>query len=136
MNISGKELVRGLYESDFLNDVSILSEYLHPQAELNWNASTGFSKMNYADIASMTEEMGKSFISLRPSISHVLEENGLVSIRLTYYMQTIENPFEDVAIIHFLAIWELKDGKLYKGYQMSLPSDEDPSNVDAYIRIK
>ncbi|WP_416442087.1 nuclear transport factor 2 family protein [Leeuwenhoekiella sp. A16] len=136
MSKSGKDIVRGLYESDFLNDASILKKYLHPDAELYWNASTGFSKMTYRDIASMSSEMGRSFISLRPSVSHVMEDGDQVCIRLTYYLHTIENPEEEVAIIHFMAIWELKDGKLYKGYQISQPSDEDPQNTDAYKRIK
>lgn len=136
MSLTGKELVRGLYESDFFNDVSLLEKYLHPEAELYWNASTGFSKMTYSDIATMSSEMGRSFISLRPSVSHVLEDGNTVSIRLTYYVKTIENPDEEVGIIHFMAIWELKDGKLYKGFQISQPSDDDPQNIDAHSRIK
>lgn len=136
MSKSGKDIVRSLYESDFLNDTSILKKYLHPDAELYWNASTGFSKMTYADIASMSNEMGKSFISLRHSVSHVMQDGDQVCIRLTYYLKTIENPDEEVGTIHFMAIWELKDGKLFKGYQISQPSDEDPQNIDAHKRIK
>ncbi|MGB5942747.1 MAG: nuclear transport factor 2 family protein [Leeuwenhoekiella sp.] len=130
------QLVRELYESDFLNDPEILHNYLHPEAELFWNASTGFSKMSFEDISSMSSQMGKSFISLRASISHVVDDGKNVSIRLTYYVKTIENPEEEVAIIHFIAIWEVKDGKLHKGYQISQPSDEDPLNIDAEYRIK
>ena len=136
MSKSAKDLVKGLYTSDFLNDPSVLEKYLHKDAELYWNASTGFSKLTYNDIARMSTDMGRSFISLRPSITHVLEDGDKVSIRFTYYVQTIENPGEEVAIIHFMAIWELKAGKLYKGYQISQPSDDDPTNVDAHSRIK
>ncbi len=136
MSKSPKDLVKGLYTSDFLNDPAILEEYLHPDAELYWNASTGFSKLFYNDIAKMSTDMGRSFISLRPSITHVLEDGDQVCIRFTYYLQTIESPGEEVAIIHFMAIWELKEGKLYKGYQISQPSDDDPANVDAHSRIK
>ena len=136
MSKSPKDLVRGLYESDFFNDSSVLKKYLHSEAELYWNASTGFSKMTYSDIASMSSEMGKSFISLRSSVTHLIEEDNQVSIRLTYYIKTVENPEEEVGIIHFLAIWELKDGLLYRGYQIRQPSDEDPHNLDAHIRIK
>ena len=136
MSKSAKDLVRGLYESDFFNDSSVLKQYLHEDAELYWNASTGFSKMTYSDIADMSSEMGKSFISLSSSISHLIAEDDKVSARLTYYIKTVENPEEEVGIIHFMAIWELKDGLLYKGYQISQPSDEDPHNNDAHIRIK
>lgn len=136
MSKSAKDLVKGLYTSDFLNEPSILEEYLHKDAELYWNASTGFSKLTYPDIAKMSTDMSRSFISLRPSITHVLEDGDQVCIRFTYYVQTIENPDEEVAIIHFMAIWELKEGKLYKGYQISQPSDDDPGNVDAHSRIK
>ncbi|MDP5045060.1 nuclear transport factor 2 family protein [Leeuwenhoekiella sp. W20_SRS_FM14] len=136
MSKSAKDLVRGLYESDFFNDSSVLKQYLHKDAELYWNASTGFSKMTYKDITEMSSEMGKSFISLRSSITHLLADKDQVSIRLTYYIKTVENPEEEVGIIHFMAIWELKDGLLYKGYQISQPSDQDPQNLDAHIRIK
>ena len=84
----------------------------------------------------MSSEMGKSFISLRCSISHLISEDDKVSARLTYYIKTVENPDEEVGIIHFMAIWELKDGLLYRGYQISQPSDDDPQNNDAHIRIK
>ncbi|WP_028375317.1 hypothetical protein [Leeuwenhoekiella sp. MAR_2009_132] len=136
MSKSAKDLVRGLYESDFFNDSSVLKQYLHKDAELYWNASTGFSKMTYKDITEMSSEMGKSFISLRSSITHLLADKNQVSIRLTYYIKTVENPEEEVGIIHFMAIWELKDSLLYKGYQISQPSDQDPQNLDAHIRIK
>ena len=136
MSQSAKDLVRGLYESDFFNDSSILKKFLHQDAELYWNASTGFSKMTYDDLADMSSEMGKSFISLRCSISHLISEDDKVSARLTYYIKTVENPDEEVGIIHFMAIWELKDGLLYRGYQISQPSDDDPQNNDAHIRIK
>ena len=136
MSKSAKQLLRGLYESDFFNDPNVLKQFLHEEAELYWNASTGFSKMTYNDLSDMSLEMGKSFISLRSSISHLIAEGDTASIRLTYYVKTVENPEEEVAIIHFLAIWELKDGLLYRGYQISQPSDEDPTNIDAHIRIK
>ena len=136
MSTSAKELLKGLYESDFFNDPTVLKKYLHQDAELYWNASTGFSKMTYDDISNMSKEMGKSFISLRSSISHIISEGNTASIRLTYYIKTVENPDEEVGIIHFMAMWELKDGLLYRGYQISQPSDEDPLNIDAHIRIK
>ncbi|MFI8379791.1 nuclear transport factor 2 family protein [Leeuwenhoekiella sp. NPDC079379] len=136
MSKSAKDLVRGLYESDFFNDSSVLKQYLHKDAELYWNASTGFSKMTYKDITEMSSEMGKSFISLRSSITHLLADKDQVTIRLTYYIKTVENPEEEVGIIHFIAIWELKDGLLYRGYQISQPSDQDPQNLDAHTRIK
>ncbi|MGB3773840.1 MAG: nuclear transport factor 2 family protein [Leeuwenhoekiella sp.] len=136
MSTSAKNMVRGLYSSDFLNDPSVLNKFLHKDAELYWNASTGFSKLTTADISKMSTEMGRSFISLRPSITHTFQEDQQVCIRVTYYVKTIENPDEEVAIIHFMAIWELKEGKLYRGYQISQPSDDDPANVDAHSRIK
>lgn len=136
MSRTAKQMVRGLYTSDFMNDPSVMKKFLHDEAELYWNASTGFSKLTTADLSKMSTEMGRSFISLRASISHILEDGDQVSIRLTYYVKTIENPDEEVAIIHFIAIWELKDGKLFRGYQISQPSDDDPLNIDAHNRIK
>ncbi|WGK64423.1 nuclear transport factor 2 family protein [Croceiramulus getboli] len=136
MKSTAKQIVEGFYKSNFFNDPELLEKYVHPDVELYWNAATGFSKMTYSDLDRMITEMSKSFISLRPSITHVLQDGDQVAIRYTYYVRTIENPDEEMVIIHFIAIWELKDGKMYRGYQISQPADEDPENLEAYKKIK
>ena len=52
------------------------------------------------------------------------------------YIRTIENPDEELGIAHFISIWEVKDGKLYRGHQVSQPAmDKDDTN-GSYHKIK
>jgi hypothetical protein len=34
---------------------------------------------------------------------------------------------------HFIAIWEIKDGKMFKGYQISQAADETPENLSSFL---
>jgi hypothetical protein len=52
-------------------------------------------------------------------ISHIIAEDDLVSVRYSHYVKTIENPREEMLLAHFSTIWQIKDDKLYRGYQMS-----------------
>ncbi len=114
-----KELVRSIYNIDLINNLDELSKYLHADIELNWNSSFGFFKKNYDEIMSMFKEMSSSFVSLRCEISHLIAEGDVVTVRYTYFSRTIEEPDTEQMFAHFITIWELKDNKLYKGYQIS-----------------
>ena len=64
-----------------------------------------------------------------------MEEGNNVTNRFTFYVATIENPTEEMPIAHFVAIWEIKDELMYKGYQMSLPAEESPEAMISYKGI-
>lgn len=133
MSIRRKRLVKEFYTSNFFKNSEDVKKFLHPEAELFWNSSAGFNKMNYDDIISMSSEMVKSFSSLRAEISHLLREKDEVTIRFTYHVRTVENPDEEIPMAHFIAIWRIKDGKLFKGYQISQPADETPENLSSFL---
>jgi hypothetical protein len=133
MSFSEKKLVEEFYTSNFYKNSNNVKEYLHPDAELFWNSGAGFHKMFYKDILMLSEEMSKSFESLRAEISHLLQDGDHVTIRFTYHIKTIENPDEEIPMAHFIAIWKIKDQKLYKGYQISQPGDETPDNLSSFL---
>lgn len=133
MNIEPKQCVKNFYTSDFYKDPESLKDYLHPEATLYWNSSVGFSKMGYDDIVNLSRELSRTYVSLRTEISHLLEEKKTVAIRFTYYVKTIENPEEELPMAHFIAVWEMKDGKLYKGHQISQQADDSPENLNSFL---
>jgi len=49
-----------------------------------------------------------------------------------YFVRMIENPNEEVPVAHFMAIWEIKDNLMYRGYQMSQPAEEDQEAMISY----
>jgi len=136
MSRTEKDLVKEFYESDFMHEIEDLSNYLHSDCELHWNSSNGLTILNYDDVVKLLKEAVKSYVSIRGEISHLLQDANYVTVRYTYFAKTIERPEKDEAIAHFVTIWEMKDGRMYKGYQMSQLADEDPKNVQSYSQIK
>jgi len=130
-----KKVVENFYKSDVYKNPELLADYLHPDAVLYWNSSSGFHKLTYDGIFNMLKEISKSFYSLRAEISHLIRKKDMVTIRFTYFVKTIENPREEMAMAHFIAIWEIKDDKMYKGYQMSQPADDSPENLSSFLSI-
>ena len=117
--MSAKKLVQNFYKSDALIDAEVMKDYLHPEIILDWNSSKGFVQMDYDAILHMTNDLSKAYVRSKVRISHILSENDLVSVRYSHYVKTIENPREEMFLANFITIWQLKDDKLYRGYQMS-----------------
>lgn len=124
MASSGKEIVENFYNSDFYQDENVLKEFLHPQVELSWYGTTGLKKLNLEEIAAISLELAQSFESLRAEVENVISDNGKTAIHFTYHVRTIENPEEEMPLAHFMAIWEVKDDKLYRGVQISQLGEE------------
>ncbi|WP_269242802.1 nuclear transport factor 2 family protein [Flavobacterium limnophilum] len=114
-----KDIVLDFYKSDVLLDKKTVSELLHPEVTIDWNSSEGFIQMDYEDMMSLTDQMARAYIRSKIRISHILQEDNLVSLRFSHFVKTIENPREDMLLGNFFVIWEIKDEKLFKGFQMS-----------------
>jgi hypothetical protein len=67
----------------------------------------------------LSEGLSKAYVRSKTRITHILSEGNTVSVRYSHYVKTIENPREEMLLAHFMVIWEVKDDKLYRGYQMS-----------------
>jgi len=136
MGKSAKDIVRGFYKADILKDNTLLEEFFHPDLVLIWNSDDGLTIMNTEDLIGFFSEIRRTYFDLRIEVSHLLADDNHVTIRYKYYVRTIENPDEELGIAHFIAIWEVKDGKLYRGYQVSQPvTDKDDTN-ESYHRVK
>ena len=114
-----KEIVQEFYKPDVLLDRNAVDALLHPEVTIDWNSSKGFIQMNHGDILALTDDLNKAYLRSKTKISHIIEEGNMVSVRYSHFVKAIENPREDMLIAHFFVIWEIKDGKLYKGFQMS-----------------
>lgn len=132
MAYSNKKIVSDFYESDFFNDLENINKFMHPEMEIFWNAKTGYSHLDINSLKKIATEAGKSFDAVRPEITHLFSKDNQVVIRFTYFVTTIERPEKEDAIAHFMTIWELKDGLLYRGYQMSQPIEEDKEAMKSW----
>lgn len=117
--MTAKEVVENFYKSDALRNSVLMNDFIHPEITLDWNSSRGFLQMNREELLNLADELHKSYHSSRINITHLIEEQNIVSIRYVHHAKTIENPREEMVLAHFMVIWELKEGKLYRGFQMS-----------------
>ena len=121
--MSPKELLSSYLQSDLANDISLVPKYYHPDCVSYWNSSQGFKTFKYDDIYKFFKGVTESYNSLRFQISHLLEQGNKVTIRYTLYAKTIEAPDEEIPLAHYISIWEIKDNKLYRGFESSQPAD-------------
>ena len=136
MSRTAKEVVRNFYLSDILGDPKVMKQYFHPEVVLIWNSSDGLSIMHFEDIVAFFSEIRRTYHDLRVEVSHLLQDDNHVTIRYKYYIRTIENPDEELGIAHFIAIWEVKDEKLYRGYQVSQPVTDNDDTTESYHKVK
>jgi len=136
MSKTAKEVVRNFYLADILNDSNTLQKFMHPDMVLIWNSADGLTIMNFDDIEQFFSEIRRTYADLRVEVSHLLEDDDHVTIRYKYYVKTIENPDEELGIAHFIAIWEIKDEKLYRGYQVSQPVTDKDDTTESYHKVK
>ena len=105
--------------TDHESITEVLKTFLHKDFILEWNGSTGFLKLDYQGIIDYTDNIAKSFIKTKTKIVFILNEKNMVSVKYSLSVKTIENHREEVKLANFFVIWEIKDDKLYRGYQMS-----------------
>ena len=116
--MSAKEIVKKFYKSDALIDSEVMKDYLHPDVLVEWNSSTGFVEHNYNSLLDLSNDLSKAYVRSKVRISHIISENDMVSVRYDHFVKTIENPREEMLLAHFFIIWQIKDSKLFRGYQI------------------
>ncbi|WP_297516828.1 nuclear transport factor 2 family protein [Flavobacterium sp.] len=114
-----KDLVLDLYKSDVLLHRDAVKQFLHPELIIEWNSTKGFVQMDAEDVLNLSEELNRAYVRSKIRISHIIQEGNFVSVRYSHFVKTIENPREEMLLANFFVIWEVKDQKLYRGYQMS-----------------
>jgi hypothetical protein len=117
--MNAKNLVLDFYQPDIMLDKEAIKQFIHPEITIEWNSSKGFVQMNYDDVLNLSDELKKSYVRLKTKISHIFHDKDKVSVRYSYFVKTIENPREEMLLANFMVIWEIKDQKLFRGYQMS-----------------
>lgn len=136
MNKSAKHIVKTFYNVDFVKDTEAIKTCLHKDVQLVWNSTDGLTIMDYNAIVETFKEISRTYQELRIEVSHVLEDDDFVTIRYKYYIRTIENPDEELGIAHFIAIWQVKEGKLYRGHQVSQPVMSMDDSNGTYDKVK
>lgn len=135
MSETTKAIVEKFYDWNDSNDIESTKEVLHDDVELFWNSTKGFRKYGKQQIIDLIANIKKEYQNIRPEISHFITDDNRAAVRLTYFVEPYETPEDEIPLVHFMAIWEIKEGKLYKGYEMSHLADEDPENILSFSRF-
>jgi predicted SnoaL-like aldol condensation-catalyzing enzyme len=117
--MTAKEIVQEFYKSDALLDSAILKEFLHPDVMVDWNSSKGFIQLDFDSLVNLSDELAKAYVRSKIRISHIIAENDMITVRYAHFVKTVENPREEMLLANFISIWQIKDNKLHRGYQMS-----------------
>ncbi|AEH02265.1 MULTISPECIES: nuclear transport factor 2 family protein [unclassified Lacinutrix] len=133
--MSAKEIIKKFYDTDLAKDDSVIDMF-HEDCVLHWNSSQGFTSLDKNGINHKLQEVREAFTSFNYKLSHLLQDENTVTARHTVYVTTIENPEQEEPLAHFISIWEVKDGKIYKGYEISQLLDDSTDNMTSFSEIK
>jgi len=116
--MSAKEIITKFFELDFVKDEDILS-YFHDDCQVHWSNSKGFIQHSKSDIENLLNELKRNYHSYQAETFQILEDNNTVTVRYTIYVTPIERPEKEDALADFISIYEIKDQKIYRCYQIS-----------------
>lgn len=114
-----KDLVAKFYQSSGILSKEYCKEVLHKKVMLEWHSSKGVLQLDLDDILALSKDLRQSYFALRTEINRLYQDGNHVTICYSHFVRTLENPDEELPLADFFAIWEVKDGKMIKGYQMS-----------------
>lgn len=113
------DIVLKFYKSNAILSKSYLQEVLHDDLILEWTSSKGKVCLDKNDVLAMSKDVRHSYYSLRAVIHHVVESENRVVVNYTHYVATFENPDEEMVLATYFVLWELRESKLFRGYQLS-----------------
>ena len=117
--MSPKKVIQAFYKSNAFINEDLMRDFLHKDLKIEWNSTKGFLTLDKKSALELTKQMAVAYTHSHIEISHLFQKAGQVVVRYTHMVKTIENPTEEMILAYFMAIWEVKDNQLFKGYQMS-----------------
>ncbi|WP_417237984.1 nuclear transport factor 2 family protein [Bizionia sp.] len=133
--MTSKALIKSYYESDLANDETLIDTFYHKDCVIHWNSSRGYTKMNFSGITAFFKSVRESYNNLRFEITHLLEEDDVVTSRHTLYANTIESQGEEMPIAHYICIHHIIDNQIHRTFEISQPADTDSLDSGAYSKI-
>lgn len=107
------------YKTGGILSKSYCEEMFHEDIRLEWYSSKGFLQLDYQDLLALSKDLRSSYDDLTGTIHKVIVAENECSIFYTFNVRTNEVPDEEMLLASFMVQWEIKDGKLYRGWQMS-----------------
>lgn len=117
--MTAKDIVLKFYNSNAILSKSYLEDVLHDELVLEWTNSKSKIFLDKNDVLALSKDIRLAYYSMRAVVHHVLDSEDRVAINYTHYVAPFENPDEEVVLATYFVLWEVKEGQLYRGYQIS-----------------
>lgn len=117
--MNAKKVIEDFYKSDALINSDIMKDFLHPEFILEWNNSSGIQTFDKKDMLIYADKLSNAYTRCKVRISNIIKEGNQVSLQFSLSVKTIENPREEMLLGYFFAFWEIKEDRLFRGFQMS-----------------
>ncbi|MFP9099342.1 nuclear transport factor 2 family protein [Flavobacterium sp. RHBU_24] len=111
-----KEVVEAYYR-DMFEPIGI-KPHLHPECKVYWNNSAGFKELTADGLISMIAHLKARFLTSRLELTHIIAEGQQVAVRYAHNI-TAPDTLEEITFAYSMAIWEIQDDKMYRGYIVS-----------------
>lgn len=107
-----------------LLDPEGVKDFLHPNMLIQWQSPRGYLELDANELVQFSKMISKQYSTLRLEVTHIVAEaEDKVAARYINFITTPDNPTIEKELSHSIAIWQLKDGKLYRGFVMTHQAD-------------
>ncbi len=130
---SPKDVVLKFYSSDAWRDVAVLDSFLHAEYEQHWHGPDGYTFYDRADVLEHGKHLSEKHGDVQVEISHVMEDGALVALRYLFKVSSADKPDDVEPSAEFIAIWEVRNGKLYRCWEISAPPDVSPAALASFM---
>lgn len=114
-----ENIIEQLYQEDGLRNKEYLDSILDTDFKLEWDSSVGSRVMSRSEVLEMAEELKTNYHVSKTSILNLVSDKDKLVVQYLHHVSTIENPKELFTIAKVVVIWDIENGKIVKGYQMS-----------------
>lgn len=116
-----EQIAERLYLLDGIRDADFLNSILSDKFEFEWDSSQGLSRMNKDEIIKYVQELKENYHTSKVSILDQIITENKIAVRYLHHVSSIENPNELFTIAKIFVFWDIENGKIINGYQMSKP---------------
>ncbi|MEZ4788109.1 MAG: hypothetical protein R2790_09605 [Flavobacterium haoranii] len=120
--MDSNQIIERLYEHDGLRDANFLESIIAPDFIFEWDSSQDKRLMNKNDIIALAHELKNNYHLSKTSILDKIITESKIVVHYLHHVATIENPKELFTIARVIVIWDVENGQIIKGYQISKPA--------------
>ncbi|HUX79083.1 MAG TPA: hypothetical protein VMW10_04980 [Alphaproteobacteria bacterium] len=127
------ELVKKLYTSDlWKNPEENFHKVFHPDYKQYWHKENKYITYNYKQAYDHTvNDLKNKYANVTFYFSHIISDGNFVLARYVSKKSPKNNP-QQCLMTPMMALWEIKDNKLYRCWETSVKSAEDANVFESF----